>query len=156
MKAVLCLWDREHLKGRPGPGSGLARLLKKKRKHNTLAHTEESCGLLCMCVFVCLAKSSKQDGCLATLGRDTPRKQAGMSMLREMREERMVWLKATDLLSPVVLLQVHPVGPQSGVQHLRGGVWRRDEDEKDVRPARTSLVSVLGEEDLTTDGWHVV
>lgn len=52
MKAVLCLWAREHLKGRPGPGSGLARLLekkkeeKKKKPYNTLL-----CACVCVCVF---------------------------------------------------------------------------------------------------------
>lgn len=32
MKAVLCLWAREHLKGRPGPGSGFALLERRRRR----------------------------------------------------------------------------------------------------------------------------
>lgn len=70
MKAVLCLWAREHLKGRPGPGSGLARLLKKKKqkkKHNTL---------LCVCACVCLCvwqRAAKQDGCARLLLAETLR-----------------------------------------------------------------------------------
>lgn len=108
MKAVLCLWAREHLKGRPGPGSGLARLLKKKtKKHNTLL-------CVCACMCVCLAKSGKTGRlCPATLGRDTPRNRQSCRCWGETRDERMVSpaLKAADLLIPVVLLQVRLASP---------------------------------------------
>lgn len=95
MKAVLCLWAREHLKGRPGPGSGLARLLKKKRRRKT-QHS-----LLCMCVYVCLAKSGKTGRlCPATLGRDAPRNSQSCRWWGRKRDERRVSpkLKVADLL----------------------------------------------------------
>lgn len=59
MKAVLCLWAREHLKGSPGPGSGLALLLKKLRRERKKKKRKKQHSPLCMCVYVCLAKSGK-------------------------------------------------------------------------------------------------
>lgn len=57
MKAVLCLWAREHLKGRPGPGSGLALLLKKLRRKKKRNNT-----LLCVCACMCVwQRAAKQD-----------------------------------------------------------------------------------------------
>lgn len=82
MKAVLCLWAREHLKGRLGPGSGLARLLgkkkKKKKTHNTL---------LCVCECMCVFGKDRQNR-TAVLGYSWQRhseEQAELLMLR--REE---------------------------------------------------------------------
>lgn len=53
MKAVLCLWAREHLKGRPGPGSGLAWLLEKKTQHSALC--------MCVYVYVCVFGKERQN-----------------------------------------------------------------------------------------------
>lgn len=62
MKAVLCLWAREHLKGRLGPGSGLALLLKKgKKKETTLSSVH---------VRVCVFGKERQNR-TDRLGRDT-------------------------------------------------------------------------------------
>lgn len=57
MKAVLCLWAREHLKGRPGPGSGLARLLEKKNP-TTLSSV---CARVYVCVCVCVFGKERQN-----------------------------------------------------------------------------------------------
>lgn len=69
---------------------------------------------MCVCVFVCLAKSGKTGRlCPATLGRDTPRNRQSCRCWGEKRDERMVSpaLKPADLLLPVVLLQVRPASP---------------------------------------------
>lgn len=64
MKAVLCLWAREHLKGRPGPGSGLA-LLERRRRRRRRERERESRKkayntLLCVCACVCVWQRAAQ------------------------------------------------------------------------------------------------
>lgn len=107
MKAVLCLWAREHLKGRPGPGSGLARLLKKKQKKNTTLSSVYV--RVCLCVW---QRAAKQDGCARLLLAETLRGTDSCRCCGEQRDERMVSpaLKAAHLLLPVVLLQVRLAG----------------------------------------------
>lgn len=71
MKAVLCLWAREHLKGRPGPGSGLARLLEEKKNKKKQNTTLSSVFVrVCVCVW---QRAVKQDGCARLLLAETLR-----------------------------------------------------------------------------------
>lgn len=96
---------------------------------------------MCVCVFVCLAKSGKTGRlCPATLGRGTPRNRQSCRCWGEKMDERMVSpaLKPADLLLPVVLLQVRPASPhiQSCNSSVESGGdrWRcRGGDETSCR-----------------------
>lgn len=90
MKAVLCLWAREHLKGRLGSGSGLAREKRKKGEEEEEGKKNpKQNSPLCMCVYVCLAKSGKTGRlCSATAGRDTLRNRHSCRCWGERKGER--------------------------------------------------------------------
>lgn len=146
MKAVLCLWAREHLKGRPGPGSGLARLLEKKKERKKRRKTQHS--PLCMCVLVCV--------CVCVFGKERQNRTAvpGYSWQRHSEEQTELSLprraeglkkgfNATEGCSSP--LTCCPAAGASGlgphiqeVLHLRRGARRRDEDVRggDETPCR--------------------
>lgn len=105
MKAVLCLWAREHLKGRLGPGSGLARLLKKKKTQHSPLYVR-----VCVCVW---QRAAKQDGGARLLLAETLRGTDRVVDAEERRgmKEWFHWRRgAADLFLPVMLLQVCPAG----------------------------------------------
>lgn len=121
MKAVLCLWAREHLKGRPGPGSGLAWLLKKKKTT-----------LFSVYVRVCVFGKERQNR-TPVPGYSWQRhseEQTELSMLR--REEG--W-KNGFLIPPYLSSHRRCVWPalHPAVRHLRRGVWKRDGDSEEMK-----------------------
>lgn len=68
MKAVLCLWAREHLKGRLGSGSGLDVEKRKKGEEEEKKNKTLPCACVCMCVW---QRAAKQDGCAQLLLAET-------------------------------------------------------------------------------------
>lgn len=131
MKAVLCLWAREHLKGRPGPGSGLARLLKKKnkKKNTTLSSVYVR---VCVCVF-----GKERQNRTAVPGYSWQRhseEQTELSMLRREEGWKNGFTGTKACWSPLTCRPAAGASgqsPHSEVQQLRGGVWRRDEDAEE-------------------------
>lgn len=117
MKAVLCLWAREHLKGRPGPGSGLALLLKKLRRKKKKKQHSPLCMCACMCVW---QRAAKPDG------RDTLRIRSGAVVDAEERPKR-------GFASPLPDVPAAPAGPRQPRQ-VRPAERSDKDAEEESRP----------------------
>lgn len=124
MKAVLCLWAREHLKGRLGPGSGLARLLEKKRQKNKKNPQHSP-----LCMWVCVFGKDRQNR-TAVLGYSWQRhseEQAELLMLRREEGWRNGFTNAEACWFPLTCCPVAD-GPgqprQSEGQRHHRGAWR--------------------------------